>query len=293
MNSKIRKSIKSISNFLGAVLSNFIANIVSLMRICLLSKVLVAIQSKKCRRLKHSNDCCVLANGPSLKSALESGSVRFAGNDVFCVNLFCDSDYFWIIKPRFYFLVDGAFFSKPKDERVELQLSRLKTALNRVDWELYLVISAGGIKGGILNEITNINVHIIKMNSTTVEGSKWFCHLIYRLRMGMPRCQTVTNFALCAAINMGYNNVYLYGADHTWTRDLFVDENNVVCYGDRHVYNKNLTVIKKEENFALILDAFSNMFKSHYKIEEYSKKVGVKIWNCSNDSFVDAYERLK
>ena len=92
---------------------------------------------------------------------------------------------------------------------------------------------------------------------------------------------------------MRYENIYLYGADHTWTRDLFVNEDNVVCYGDRHVYKKDLTIIKKDGSFANLLDAFSNMFKSHYKIEEYSKIENVKIWNCSSDTFLDAYERLK
>ena len=92
---------------------------------------------------------------------------------------------------------------------------------------------------------------------------------------------------------MGYKNIYLYGADHTWTRDLFVDDDNVVCYGDKHVYNKNLTVIKKKEKFAELLNQFSLMFKSHYLLEKYSNEEGVKIWNCGSDSFLDAYERLK
>ena len=109
----------------------------------------------------------------------------------------------------------------------------------------------------------------------------------------MPRCQTVVNFAIGFAINMGYENVYLYGADHTWTRDLFVDDNNVVCYGDRHVYNKNLTVVKKRDTFAHLLSQFAMMFEAHYQLEDFSKTQGVKIWNCSSDSFLDAYERMK
>ena len=132
-----------------------------------------------------------------------------------------------------------------------------------------------------------------EIRERTAECVMSFVHWAYRHLLGMPRCQTVVNFALCAAINMGYENIYLYGADHTWTRDLFVDDDNVVCYGDRHVYNKNLTVIKKEGNFAQLLDAFSKMFKSHYLIEDYSKSVDVKIWNCAGDTFLDAYERLK
>ena len=35
----------------------------------------------------------------------------------------------------------------------------------------------------------------------------------------------------------------------------------------------------------------AKMFKAHYLLEEYSKSEGVKIWNCSSDTFLDAYER--
>ena len=109
----------------------------------------------------------------------------------------------------------------------------------------------------------------------------------------MPRCQTVTNFALTAAVNMGYKIVYLYGADHSWTQDLRVDDENVVCYGDRHVYNTGLTIIKKENTIGHLLHQFAKMFDTHWIIKEYAEAQGCEILNCTKDSFVDAYKRLK
>lgn len=292
MNQKVREGIKNTANTIGYGLHATVQSCVSALRMIVLSSPKVAWKSRKYQNLRQSDACCVLGNGPSLKDGLEKGVVKLEGNDVFAVNMFCQSDYFWSIKPRFYFLVDGAYFA-PKDDRNNKLVDELIEKMNRVDWSMYLVISTSSPKGRLLNSLENANIKVIRLNSTTLEGFKFLNHYFYSINMGMPRCQTVVNFAICAAINMEYKNVYLYGADHTWTRDLFVDDDNVVCYGDRHVYNKNLTVIKKEGTFAHLLGQFAKMFEAHYELETYSKTRGVKIWNCSSDTFLDAYERLK
>ena len=292
MDKSKKRILQSVYNGLSSFFSNTGKTLSSLMRMCLLSSIPVAIKSKKYCNLKGTENCCVLGNGPSLKDDLDNRIVRYEGNDVFCVNMFCSSEFFRIIKPRFYFLIDGSYFS-PTTERNKALVRELIKAFQEVDWEMFLMISTLSVSGGeLLNSLNNDNIKLIKLNSTEVNGFKGFRRFFYRKRMGMPRCQTVVNFALCAAVNMDYKNIYLYGADHTWTRDLFVDKDNVVCYGDRHVYNKNLAIVKKNNNFAYLLGQFAKMFQAHYLIEDYSKSQGVKIWNCSSDTFLDAYERI-
>lgn len=292
MNKGTKQLLKNISkssaSFFGGVKDSF----VSILRMCVLSSLKVAKQTKKCEQLKTTKSCCVLGNGPSLKDDLEHGRVRLEGNDVMCVNMFCWDPSFLVVKPRFYFLLDGVYFNPPEQhkERVE----NLINSLNNVDWEMYLMISSGTVSGSkLLRSIKNEYIKVIRINSTSVSGLTGFRHWIYRHRLGMPHCQTVVNFAICAAINMHYENIYLYGVDHTWTRDLYVDENNVVYDGVRHVYDKNLSHVKKNFNFAAALSHFEKMFLAHYMLEDYSKSVGVKIWNCSSDTFLDAYERKK
>lgn len=292
MNKNIKVGLNKLAKGTSYFLGKMIQTLVSLLRISVLSSITVALKSKQYSDLKLNKSCCVLGTGPSLKDDFERGNVQAKGVDIMCVNMFCISPMFKILRPRFYFLIDGAYFS-PKSERHQQMVEDIINIFNSVDWDMYLVSSASSISGSLLvKSITNSHIKHLKFNSAEFNGFQCLRHWIYRHRMGMPRCQTVANFALCAAINMGYENVYLYGADHTWTRDLFVNEDNVVCYGDRHVYNKDITIIKKEGNFARLLIAFSDMFKSHYLIEKYAKSVGIKIWNCSSDSFLDAYERI-
>jgi len=290
MNKQLRNGIKVAAYNISDVIRKLSNSITSLCRTMVLSRYSIALKSKHYPELKNNKDCTILANGPSLKEAFENGEVLYKNKDVFVVNMFVQSTEFWSIKPKFYFLVDGAYFS-PKNERNKELIKILSEAFEKVDWEMYLCISSSCINGGILTTLRNNHIKILKWNTTTFDGFKWLSHYMFRKNMAMPKCQTVTNMALTSAINMGYKNIFLYGADHSWTRDLRVNDQNEVCYGDRHVYSTEISVIKKEGTIGRLLHSFANMFDSHWIINEYAVSRGVKIWNCTRDSFVDAYSR--
>ena len=291
MNNRWRHSLKSLSSCVSITLGNTVNSIISLFRMMILSKYSIARKSRRYPELRNTEDCIILANGPSLKKAFENGDVRCDGKDVFVVNMFSLSNEFWSIKPRFYCIIDHGFFA-PKNDRVKNLISQLTDALNRVDWCMYLFISSGATNGGIITGLHNENIKIIKWNTSTFEGFKGICHFLYRHNMAMPRCQTVTNMALMTAINLNYKNIYLYGADHSWTLDLRVNDNNEVCYGDRHVYATNLNVVKKDCTIGHLLNQFSKMFDSHWEINDYAIYKNSVIWNCTKSSFIDAYPRL-
>lgn len=292
MKKNVRDSLNNFSQGLGHALKNFSSSFSSICRMFVLSKISVSRQSKNYPKLKENSDCTILANGPSLKEALDNNEVLLEEKDVFVVNMFVQSPEFWTVKPMFYFLADNAFFS-PQSERAKQYVSILTEEFNKIDWEMYLCVPSGCVSGGILKNISNPNIKVIHWNTTTFEGFRGLCHFMFRHNLAMPRCQTVTNMALAASINMGYKNVYLYGADHSWTKDLRVDDDNVVCYGDRHVYATGLQVIKKDCTIGALLHAFGNMFDTHQIIEEYAQTMNVSIWNCTKGSFVDAYKRKK
>ncbi len=291
MNAKIKDCIRDFTICVERFILNTSTSFVSILRMSLLSTISTAKNAKRYRSFKNHTQCTILANGPSLKEALDNNEVYLENVDIFCVNMFCKSEYFNKIKPRFYFLVDGAMFTEPKTERIKNIHRDLITSLNLVDWQMFLCISSSSVNGGVLKEINNPNIRIIRWNTTTFEGYRWLKHWIFRIGMGMPRCQTVTNFALMTAIQMKYKQVFLYGADHSWTKDLFVNDNNVVCYGDRHVYKTNIEIIKKEGSLARLLHSFANMFQTHIEINEYALEESCEIINCTKGSFVDAYKR--
>lgn len=271
--------------------SNSIGFFTSFIRMMLLSSIPVAIKSKKNATTRVYRNCTVLANGPSLKDALDNNEVILNEVDVMCVNMFCKSEYFTIIKPRYYFLTDQEYFI-PTTDRTKKLVEELKESFEKVDWEMYLYTCTNCKEGELLQTLTaNPNIHLLVGNCSAFSSFTCIDNFMYKIRMAMPRCQTVTNFALTSAINMGYKAIYLYGADHSWTKDLRVDDENFVCYGDRHVYSKDLSLIKLDYNIAALLKAYAQMFESHYRIQYYADSVGAKIINLTKGSFVDAYPR--
>ena len=280
MNTILKNYIREFVEVTARFVKDLCDAFVSCLRMLVLSSPISAIQTKSIVNQKVNSKCTILANGPSLKIAFDRNEVLLKDVDVFCVNSFCESELFWKIRPKFYFLVDGQFFN-PTLDRCKSQVKNIQKAFSEVDWDMVLFISTSSGKGGVLSGLSNPKIKVVRLNTTTIDGYKWFRNLIYRMRMGMPRCQTVVNMAISTSILMGYSDVFLYGADHSWTKDLRVDDDNVCCYGDRHVYNTGLVVIKKEESIGELLFKFANMFNSHWIINDFAKFMKVHIWNCS------------
>lgn len=292
MNIQTKNRLRSIAQYGKDIVYGFLETIASIFRIILFSRISVAVKSKTYRNLRHHDDCTILANGPSLKEAMENGRVKLDDVDVFCVNSFCESEYFWKVKPTSYFIVDGEFFN-PTTERTKKQVTNLIEALNKVDWRMNLCISSHAINGGVLSEIKNDNINVLRFNTTTIVGYEWFCHSLYKIRIGMPLCINVVIFSIMAAINMKYKNIYMYGIDHTFSAQLFVDDENCVCSMEWHVYATEGRALKlPNTTMTEILRDMSNCFAMHEKLNRYSLRVGSKIWNCTKGSFVDAYERI-
>ena len=65
-------------------------------------------------KLGKSNECVVIANGPSLKESLSSPKIMnfVKTRKQFCVNCFPATDLFDELKPNFFVLMDPFFWSK-------------------------------------------------------------------------------------------------------------------------------------------------------------------------------------
>lgn len=287
----MKKIIIILEKGLSQFISELVSSLVSLLRICILSSIKVAIRSKKYEDLKDSDTCIVLGNGPSLKHVLDNGDINKADGDMMCVNMFCKSNYFSILRPKFYMLCDGGYFH-PTSERVTRLVEELIAALNSVDWKLYLIIPPRESSNCyLLSSIHNNNITVLRMNHTEVSGFKCFRHFMYKTRIGMPRCQTVVNYALVTAINMKYHTILLYGADHSWSKDTWVGDDNRVYTGDPHLYANNTNVVCLKHGISEEFLYISQVFSTHRIIREYADYRKVRIINKTKGSFIDAYDR--
>ena len=99
------------------------------------------------------------------------------------------------------------------------------------------------------------------------------------------------------AIRAGYKKIFLVGADHTWSQSLWVDDKNRVVSVQPHFYKDNK---EEEERVAAeyagyhlhdILNSLRIAFRSYFSIADFAARKGVKIYNATPGSFIDAVPR--
>jgi hypothetical protein len=256
-------------------------------------------------RKESRGSVVVLANGPSLKEVvpLLSTSDRFKNVDFFVMNFFAFNDIFFIIKPKYYCLMDDMFYDGVTFENEKENVSRLFDLLeNHVDWEINVYVVRYRIKDFMeYSKITNKHINIIGMNTQKYLGYKKFEYFFYKNNLAMPSVFTVANMALFVSMNSGYSHIYLYGFDHDFFTSLYVNDDNILCYKYNHFYEENDIVrpllnrhIGKYGKPATIVEYLLDklpVFVCHETFAKYAEYMGIKIVNCTKNSFIDSYER--
>lgn len=243
--------------------------------------------SGKSRRSGNGGRLVVMGNGPSLRQFIE-GDIPPA--DLTAVNFAGNTPEFFRLKPRHYVLADPHFFdAKETDPNVKL----LWDNLSKTDWPMTLHLPANFMG----DHPSSPSIEIQRFNMTPAEGIEGVCHLLYRKGLAMPRPRNVLIPAIMEGIRDGYDEIYLVGADHTWPHTLYVDDRNRVVTVQPHYYKENpreLDRIAEAYKCVRIHDVLGNMavaFRSYHAIRRYADKSGVRIYNATPGSLIDAFER--
>lgn len=239
----------------------------------------------------------VLCNGPSLKDSLPTME---EGENYVVVNYFGLDENFLRLKPKYYCLADGMFFYFGEGNKFKERIDALSDLLNnpqKVDWPLTIYVPIYRLESFRKRfNIVNDNITVVGVNTIDVNTEKYRLYF-YKKGWACPIVQTVANLAIYVLINMGYKHIELYGVDHTFTDGLCVDDNNVVCHTFRHYYSDESKLVPAEnflgerptlsEELATLVETF----RSHEKLENYSKSVGCTIINKTKGSMIDSYQR--
>nr|WP_321486338.1 hypothetical protein [uncultured Draconibacterium sp.] len=247
----------------------------------------------------------VLANGPSLKSDLESIVEEHNLNkkEFVVLNFFAFDNIFFELEPKYYCFADHMFFIENSHRNEEV--FKLYKILNTyVDWDLEIFIPLGSFDSFVDKaRFTNKHITIRKVNNTFYTGNNSFKHFFYKNGLSTPRLQTVAILAIYVALNKGFTDIDVYGIDHTFFDNLTVDNQNRLCNKERHFYSPEdsdvvLKPILRNDNnqpftIAEYISAISEMFKSHDLLSGYSKYLNAIITNRTSKSLVDSYNRIK
>jgi len=262
------------------------------------------LKSSRFKRFKYrkrkSGTITLLANAPSLKEVLPRTLTdeEFRNTDFIVLNYFAFCDEFVKIKPAHYCLADPMFFHK---NNRYADVERLFQILqNEVDWKLNIYVPAYARRNFIVfSGLTNPHLNIVPVISDTYCGFECLRNKMYKNNYAMPSIQTVANLAIYVGINSGYDNVRLYGVDHTFFDGLCINDRNELCVLDRHFYDDkpNLKPIIRNDNDEIFkisdyILSIGGMFKSHDLLNSYAGYMGVHIQNCTKVSLIDSYPRV-
>lgn len=262
------------------------ASLASLAKVVLMSRK----PSPRCKDRKDT--IIIMGNGPSLRDAIENDLDILMSYPRMAVNLSALAPEFHTLKPQYYILADIAFFLKEKTGKVPA----LWEALSKVDWDMTLFLPATA-RG--MEEVGRLpdNVTVKYYNLTPAEGYRWLMRLLYDSGAAMPRPRNVLIPSIMCAMREGFRRIVLIGADHNWSRTLWVTERNRVVSVQPHFYKdddkelrraeeifKNVRIHEVYENYAIA-------FRSYHNLKAYTDRRGIEIINATPGSFIDAFKR--
>lgn len=260
----------------------------------LLSVFKMWLQSKAIKmpcELDTHAEIVVLGNGPSLRPLIERSRSFFDGKALMAVNYAVLSDYYTDLKPRYYVVADPAFFSNADHCDKLFDAMAAKT-----DWDLDLFLSGQARKSSMWQAKLSVNPHIRVhyFNTTPVEGFRSFTHFAFRKGWGMPRPRNVLIPSIMMALRMPFRLIYVAGADHSWLKEIWVTEENVVVEDLHHFYDKRGSErYVSDKRLHDLLLSMHIAFKSYHIIRAYALEQGKQIYNVTEGSFIDAFDRKK
>lgn len=268
----------------------FLKTLVSILSVLLFSRRRAVKDIRHLRESSKKSRVIILGNGVSMKDMLENHLEDLYEEDTLVVNSFCRSPYFMKLKPTYYVLLDPLFFNGAHFERIDSQRQELLSILPEVDWEMTMFVPSLFRRSEFTKKLQAMpSINIRFFNMTPVDGVASVNNCLFRHNLGMPTAQNVTCAAVFIMTNLRYNEIYLIGAEHNWLDSFYINDRNQLVMGDKHFYGKEEIVADK--TLSTWLEQLMLVFRCHERLAAYARLCGVKIFNATPASHIDAYER--
>ena len=260
--------------------------------------------ARKVRRQKKDRQgraATVLANGPSAKEIVTDRKDLLEGTDLLVLNDFGNTDNFFELKPHYYILLDPAYFDYDfknpglNEDNTDESRSRERLLMDnfkKVDWKMTLFIPAIYKESNVKALFdANPNIEVVPYYATRVLGYDWFQNFMYKRAQGVPSSRNVIIPAMMLMVQLGYNTVYLYGCEISWTKTMDVDpENGRMFFNDRHFYSKDEIRYFGKGAYLWWLKVIAEDLEGLEQVAKFANKEGVHIVNRTKGSFIDAFD---
>lgn len=255
------------------------------------------------KKVKTKDKVLILGNGPSFIQTEHKFGPFFEEFDLVAVNRFPETPAFEKYKPKFLVLLAQIFYlpeTQLSDEYIEINKLLFGSLQSKTTWNLTVIVPANQRKSKRLHDLLhnnkNISPYFVKANP--IEGFAWFRHLGYHLRLGMPRPHNVLIPSIMVAMQAHYKQIAIVGADHSWLSEISVNQENEVFVHQKHFYDQSTSEPRQMKDYIVrprllheVLHKFYLSFRGYWEIKTYAEQKQIKIYNCSETSMIDAFER--
>jgi hypothetical protein len=257
-----------------------------------------------CKMKSGSPVALVLGNGPSLNADLSKILEIIEQNkglDIYCVNSFPTTRYFNQLKPQHIVLADPGFWQDDlKSDFLESRENLLKTLSdshrdNVVNIYLPQLASRQLQTISRYRSISNCNIFFYNTNSWSFRFLK---NVFYRWNIAVPIIQNVLVAALYFPLVRGAKKVYLFGADHSWVKNMVLRDDNVLCFEYEHFFGEKRLKPFYKDVLCTTTFTLKEYFKATYiefealeEIQNFSNSMRAQILNLSSRTFIDTFKR--
>ena len=255
----------------------------------------------------NSKSMVIIGNGPSLNESVIKYKQAIVECDRIAVNFFASSDQYEVLTPNIYVIADPAFFDIPENQKASIE-NLMHNLISKTKWNMRMIVPDSARDSRFITEVGKcpyIAVDYYYNGWQDVgERSKfeaWDENLI------APPAQNVLNVTIYLSLFWGYEETYIIGADSSFLEDLRVDQDTNELYTiDKHFYtNKDVHKDKafydtqkrgrSRADWTLhdLIYAHGRMFEYYYELKKYADYKGLKVYNASEYSWINVFERKK
>ena len=276
-------------------LKKFLSSLFTFLKILIRSNLFIA----KVAPVEYKS-CIILGNGPSLKNVLSEHLSSLSSQILWTVNKFPATEYYTVLKPAYFlFVASGYYKSESIKHEQDTRDEIIDALITKTTWNIIVFCPNESKRYPSFISRLNSNkfIKIVFFNKTPVEGLEIFNNFFYRFAWGMPRPHNVLIPAIIQAINMGYKEINVVGADHSWLPLISVNYKNEALINQQHFYqdkegsNGKMYRNSVPRRLHEILEKLMLSFRSYFELENYAKSRGINIYNCTPNSFIDSFER--
>jgi hypothetical protein len=254
---------------------------------------------------RTSDELVVVGTGPSLRDTLERHFGFLTGKSLMCVNEFAHTDDYVKLRPDYYVLTDPAYWRRDQAPAIQAMIDTSVDRMARLtSWKMTLLINSAGKQWNHFAELPrrNPNIDIAYFRNNGVTCRRPLQLHLYKAKRAMPLLYNTLSVGIFLGLNIGYKTVYLVGADHNWHEDIHIAEDNQLFWRNAHFNDEGEVAYVpmwvdgyKQRTFRMheILHSLSLSFQGYVELEEYSRYLGARVYNASERSYIDAFERYR